>query len=94
MKREEHEAECVEKLGKPFTEVHVYLDQFFREYSFRHRCKLHHKRGIELVRQQFGEEAAKAATLHILSDLAMEGFPCDEELIPRDEAEYKRIGLM
>lgn len=94
MKKEEHEAECVKVLGKPFTEVHLYLDQFFKTYSWKHRCKLHHKWGIELVRRQFGEEAAKAATLHILSDLGGEGFPRDEELIPRDEEEYKKIGLM
>lgn len=93
MKREEHEAECVRELGNPFTEVHLYLDQFFKERGPRHRSKLHHKRGIELVRQQFGEEAAKAATLHILSDLALEGFPRDENLMPKDEEEFKRIGL-
>jgi hypothetical protein len=93
MKREEHEAECVQKLGRPFTEVHEYLDQFFKDHGPRHRCKLHHKWGIELVRRQFGEDAAQAATLHILSDLALEGFPRDEELIPKDEAEYKKIGL-
>jgi hypothetical protein len=93
MKKEDHEAECVRELGSPFTEVHVYLDQFYKEHGFRHRCKLHHKRGIELIRQQFGEEAAKAATLHILSDLALDGFPRDEELIPLDEEEFKRIGL-
>jgi hypothetical protein len=94
MKREEHEAECVEKLGRPFTEVHVYLDHFYPEYGFKHRCKLHHKVGIELVRQQWGDEAAVAAKLHILSDLAIEGYPSDEELIPRDEKHYKEIGLM
>lgn len=94
MKREDHEAECVEKLGKPFTEVHQFLDHFYREYGFHHRCKLHHWAGIELVRKQWGDEAAEAAKLHIMSDLALEGYPADPELIPKDEKHYKEIGLM
>jgi hypothetical protein len=91
MKREDHELECVQKLGKPFTEVHQFLDQHFATLGAHHRCKLHHEEGIKMVKLQFGEEAAKAARLHILSDLRDEGWNLD--LIPRDEEHYKDIGL-
>ncbi len=43
MKLEEHEDECRQVLGKPFTEVHRFLDQFAGrpECGMRHRCKLY-----------------------------------------------------
>lgn len=91
MKLKENEDECQRVLGNPFTEVHLYLDQFFKYYGWKHRCKLHHKWGVELVRLQFGEEAAKAATLHVLSDMEAEGLPRDEELMAKDEEEYLKI---
>lgn len=93
MKREEHERECMEKLGKPFTEVHRWLDEFAFQLHMRHRHKRHHLVGIEEVRKLFGDEAAEAAKLHILSDLEQEGMPRDEELIPRDEKHWLDIGL-
>lgn len=99
MKRSEHESECLEKLGKPFAEVHKWLDQFAGrpECGMRHRKKLHHKAGIELARELFGDEGAEAAKLHILADLSDEmGFGelnISEEMIPRDEKHYLEIGL-
>lgn len=95
MRREEHELECVVKLGEPFTEVHKFLDQFAftPEYGMRHRHKLHHKEGIEQVRKLYGDKAAEAAILHILADITPEGWPADPDLIPRDEKHYKSIGL-
>jgi hypothetical protein len=91
----EHEKECVEILGEPFTEVHKFLDQyaFTYQYGMRHRHKLHHLQGIEEVRSLYGDKAAEAAKLHILADLALEGFPNDEDLIPKNEKHYKAIGL-
>ena len=94
MKREEHEEECRRTLGKPFSEVHAYLDQFAGQpgIGFRHRCKLHHEYGIELVRKQFGDRAAEAARLHIESDLAQEGWaPIDP--FPQNEEHYKKLGF-
>jgi len=95
MKLEEHEDECRRILGKPFTEVHRFLDQFAGrpECGMRHRCRLHHEAGIELVRNQFGDEAAKAARLHIESDLIQEGWEPDLDRFPKDEKEYKQIGF-
>jgi len=65
----EHAAECLEKLGQPFTKVHVWLDQFFRVYwGMPHRIILHHRLGVELAGLIFGPEAREAARLHILAD--------------------------
>lgn len=94
MKREEHEAECVQLLGKPFTEVHLFMDQFMGkpECGMRHRRKLHHEKGIELVRQMYGDEAAEAARIHIKADLRTEGWH-EGEPFPKDEADFIKIGF-
>lgn len=72
MKLEDHCQECVEKLSQPFREVNLWLDEFARNYSpherYKHRKFRHHKEGIEEARRLFGDEGARAAELHILSD--------------------------
>lgn len=75
MNLEEHCLECVQKLGKPFKEVHQFLDEFAhsKQYGMRHRFIRHHLKGIEEVKRKFGVEAEQAAKLHIISDLKMEG---------------------
>lgn len=67
--RKEHEADCVAKLGKPFSHVHAWLDAMYAvTHSFSHRDIRHNREGIEEIRRQFGDEAAKAAVCHILLD--------------------------
>lgn len=69
MKLEEHEKQSVEWFGKPWTEVHVFLDQF--KPLFRgpeHRRILHHTAGVNEVVRRFGEEAREVAELHIKED--------------------------
>ena len=94
MTREEHCKESIEKLGKPFKEVHEWLDAFAgtKEFGMRHRKKRHHLKGIEEVRTLWGDEAAEAARLHIISDLKMEGWR-ESDPFPRDEAQYVEMGL-
>ena len=65
----EHELECKAKLGKPFAEVHKYLDQWHGMFGGHHRFMLHHQEGIEEVREKFGDEAAEAARVHIIQDM-------------------------
>ena len=66
----EHENCCIDALGKPFTEVHIFLDQFFRVYGgLPHRLILHHRLGVELVGVLMGAEAAEAAKRHVLDDM-------------------------
>jgi hypothetical protein len=78
----EHERDCEEFLGKPYTEVHMWLDQyaslfpvgFFNDY---HRSFNHNSYGLECIRSLYGDDAEKAARIHIIRDY-LEG-PIDKE---------------
>jgi hypothetical protein len=95
MRREEHEEESIRLFGKPFTEVHQWLDAFAGtpEYGFRHRKVRHHEKGIEEARKLFGDEGAEAARQHIISDLATEGWEEALDPFPKDEKDYHEIGF-
>lgn len=61
--------DCSRKtFGKPWLEVHRFLDQYFPDFGMYHRIVLHHERGIDLVVAKFGEEARPIAEQHILDD--------------------------
>jgi len=69
MRLDEHERSSVEKFGKPFTEVHLFLDQYCGRFGVSlHRLLLHHRLGVEKVRERYGDEAAEAAVQHIMDD--------------------------
>ena len=70
MTREEHKRECLEKLGNEWDCVHAWLDHYARYYFplCTHRQIRHHTKGIEEVREKWGDEAAEAAKLHIMAD--------------------------
>lgn len=90
----EHCAESIRLFGKPYGQVHEWLDAFAgtKEFGMRHRKKRHHLKGIEEVRTLWGDDAAEAARLHIISDLKMEGWR-ESDPFPRDEAHYVEMGL-
>jgi hypothetical protein len=92
---EAHCAESERELGKPYTEVHRWLDEFFMtpEYGARHRRKRHHEQGIQEVIKLFGEEAGVATRMHIITDLKDEGWT-ESDKFPKDEKEYVVIGLL
>ena len=93
MKFEDHCKESIIRLGEPFEQVHLWLDELFHEgLGARHRRKRHHQSGIEEVRRMWGDRAAEAARLHIISDLVMEGWK-EGDHFPRDEADYVKMGL-
>ena len=69
MKFEDHCKECEEKLGEAFPEVHNWLDALARVEGWSHRHNRHHAEGVEKIRKMFGDNAAKAAELHIRSDM-------------------------
>ena len=59
-----------------------------------HRRHRHNAKGIDEVRARWGEEAAKAAELHVLDD---HFGPCphaeaQRAMIPKDSADYVRKG--
>lgn len=69
----EHMKDCERVLGKPYEQVHKFLDQYaelfpvtiFTEY---HRSFLHNKYGLEITKALWGLEAEKAAKIHIARD--------------------------
>ncbi len=91
---EKHCEESIRQFGKPFEEVHQWLDEFAgsKEYGYRHRRKRHHEAGIQQVIEMFGNEAGEAARQHIVSDLKEEGWT-ENDHFPRDEVDYVKMGL-
>ena len=77
-------------MGKDWSVVHRWLDEFFVKMGchVRHRDIRHHEKGIEEVRQMWGDQAAEAARLHIASDFM--GF------VPKDDKEVQawRLGVV
>lgn len=94
MKYKDHCEESIRLFGKPFEEVHAWLDEFsaFTKASIFHRRYRHHLAGIEEVRSMWGDAAAEAARQHIISDLLMDGWS-EEEGIPENTIHYISMGL-
>ena len=90
----EHCKESIRLFGKPYTEVHIWLDALAGspECGMRHRMKRHHLAGLEQVRRIFGGDAVEPARQHIISDLKMEGWT-ESDPFPKDEEHYKEMGL-
>ena len=91
---EEHCQESIRLFGKPYEEVHQWLDEFMgtEKYGMRHRKVRHNQEGIKRVVELLGEEAGKVARQHIISDLKEEGWT-ENDPFPRDERDYVDIGL-
>jgi len=56
---EKHREGSMNTFGKPFKEVHLWLDEFAcsTEYGMKHRKKRHHQKGIQEAMELFGPEA-------------------------------------
>ena len=94
MKFSEHCTESILLFGRPYEEVHLWIDEFAGtpQYGMRHRKLRHHLQGIQEVEKLFGKEAALAAKAHIISDLKMEGWK-ESDHFPEDEIDYVKMGL-
>jgi hypothetical protein len=71
---EKHCEDCRKKLGKPYEKVHHWLDDFaitfpVNKWGDYHRQFRHNQNGIDEIRKMWGNEAAKAARLHIIEDM-------------------------
>ena len=67
----EHCKDCLEAgLSRDWHVVHRWLDELAKDYWpwMGHSVHLHNKEGVEEVRKKWGDEAAKAAEIHILKD--------------------------
>ncbi len=95
IKLSDHEKHSIEQFGKPYTEIHVWLDEFAgsKEYGMRHRKVRHHLSGIEEAVKIFGEESRAAALQHIVDDLHEEGWSEDMDELPKNRRHYEQMGL-
>jgi hypothetical protein len=95
MKFEEHCTESIKYFGKPYEEVHKWLDEFAdsKKYGMKHRMLRYHQKGIEEAVKLFGEEIRKVAKRHILSDLEMEEFRHGLDHFPKNQRDYMKMGL-
>jgi len=69
----ERHCKITERLfGIRYEQVHLWLDEFAKNYSgssrYKHRKFRHHKEGVEEARKLFGDIGALAAELHIRLD--------------------------
>lgn len=91
MRREQHYDNCLRELGKGWGNVHQWMDKHagitFPEIA--HRCITHHQAGIEEVRKMWGDEAAKAAEMHVRDDMEWAGYNRNGEM-PKDREDAKR----
>jgi hypothetical protein len=94
MKLEDHCAESIRLFGKPFEDVHRWLDEFagMPGYKMRHRRVRHHEAGLKDVEILFGQDAVPVAKQHIISDLKLEGWT-EKDGFPKNEQDYKRLGF-
>jgi len=82
---EVHCEDCVRELGKPYADVHNWLDELWEVLGAEHRDIRHNVLGVEKVREMWGDEAARAAEIHI---------EADELCIPEIDATFKiRIAM-
>lgn len=91
---DDHCRKCEQELGDAFEHVHLWLDEFYGKspcYS-RHRFLRHHLKGIEEVREMWGDRAAMAAEIHIRQDLESDGWESGKPL-PKNGEAYKKEGL-
>ena len=56
-KLEEHCQDCIRELGKPFQEVHEWLDELFEYVGSDHRDIRHNTMGIEKDKIHMGERS-------------------------------------
>jgi hypothetical protein len=68
MDKKLHTESCEKAFGNGYAEVHEFLDQYSKVFPREHRKVYHHRRGIMLIVQRFGLDAARAAERHILED--------------------------
>lgn len=91
MFRQEHEERCIEFFGKPFTEVHQFLDQHVFALGLDgHRRVLHNPEGVGLVVEKFGEDARCPALLHLYDDFEYFQYYTAEGKERKDPYDYLR----
>ena len=88
--REQHCIECLYKMNDEFEYVHDWLDEFAQKMGPKHRLSRHHKEGVEEVRGKWGDQAAKAAEMHIVADVGVVVSRSDLRAMWKKSHPYKR----
>ena len=91
--KHQHEEDCERLLGNPFPKVHDYLDALMDmyppdKYFEHHRRFRHNSEGIAYCVEIWGEEAGKAAKIHIVRDwygYHLRGYDLEEVLDMADK---------
>ena len=65
---DEHCAESIKLSGKPYRELHEWMDEYQREFGMQHRALRHDTSWIPEVREKFGDDAIEHFMNHILLD--------------------------
>jgi len=78
-KFEEHCEDCIRELGEPFSNVHIWLDEYFILLRHKHREIRHHQEGVQEIREMWGDKAASAAEIHIKRDYGINKVPTKTE---------------
>ncbi len=77
---EEHCNDCEKQLGDRFEQVNRWLDELFQFVGSDHRDIRHNELGVQKVKRMWGDEASKAAIIHITKD---------EGCIPKIDSSFK-----
>jgi hypothetical protein len=92
LNRKEHELESIKLFGKPFTEVHAWLDELAwknGKFDPYHRKYRHTMEGVNHIRKIYGKCAKQVAIRHILSDLTGFGWWTKANGIPKNTNEFE-----
>lgn len=94
MKLRDHCIESEQLFGRPYEEIHRWLDEFAgsEKHGMKHRRVRHHEAGIREAVGLFGPRVEKVARQHIISDLKEEGWS-ESDTFPKDEKDYVRMGF-
>jgi len=76
---DEHCKKSLDLFGEEGREYHAWLDQYAK-YGYHHRKVLHHKEGVEVGVQLFGEDARKHLEQHIRDDRGEDKIPSVHQL--------------
>lgn len=96
MHHEQHAEHSLRIFGRLADEVHIFLNQYWTKYRICHRRLWHHRLGVRLAVEEFGETAWGLAELHIVDDLGcilsswIDQDPHVVYLEPQDEVEQEK----
>lgn len=83
----EHCAKSKEVFNEEGEEFHKWIDSY-KPYGYRHRQVLHHKEGVEIGVQLFGEKARKHLEQHIKDDYHSDKIPTIHQLRNSNRTNY------